>query len=564
MYFYNSLFVVVATDRLVYIQDIEEPRNCQLIFDLGEIQNYSITGYIDGSNDNNNTNGNNVITFYLILNESVLIELDLTKKELISENILSTFLFKNKAEGKAKSIKYEYFSKNYLNNYSYTVNIIEEGKIVRTIWKFSEKIITLKKRPKILIQNISNQTDDLKEILGKDNHIAMSFQGGKLRIFHLESKSVVKEYKTNYGNIISIEYSPDGRLLGLGTENDNVYLIDSEFGDLLFCLEGHRNYVTSIIFEEQLNPDDEPLEKNLINGNVMYESIDTFQGQYNTLSSNHKISQLVNKELKLEDFSKILSEDDNNNLVDIRLLRRTRTSTIKSNITDMIQQEENRSCTTYDIYTGSLDGYLGVWRIEHFYEERAINPDNYYQIPYSKDINQILKLEQKQLVYLRPHESIKTYYTDMVQIRNGPLNQLYMFDNILVYLSKRNTSGSSVFLNYYLGVLKLDEVINNDKYDNSMQVNDVLERKVSDLDAKYEKLKSTGVIVKTNMMNKSLNNKNERSNLENKKVNENENPTINSTPVKNRKNTDNTISTAYNDDSMSGINNRRTPSKNKK
>jgi hypothetical protein len=369
----------------------------------------------------------------------------------------------------------------------------DDSKNIRSVSRFSEKIIKLKFRPKIS----GGSKNTLKELYDKNNHLAMSFNGGKLKVFHYESKSIIYEYKTTYGNIISLEYSSDGRLLSLGTENDNVYILDAENGGLLFCLEGHKNYITSIYFEEQIT-EEEPIDKNFTSENKnLYESNEF---NYNSVSSAQKAHNLYNKELNPEDYLNLLVEENSLQGLDLRNLRRARTSI---NINTGLIVDELRSSTTYDVYTGGLDGYLAVWRIEHFYEEGTFRKENYLNLPNS---SQTIKLDQPNVLQLIPKESIKVENSWMEKINKAPLNHFYIFENILVFICKRNIYGSHCYLSFFQGTIKSDEIHLNNVTQNINNKDDPL-KKQSDLDSKIEKLKSTGVsgrsILKTHNTNNS-------------------------------------------------------------
>jgi len=393
---------------------------------------------------------------FFLLNNNILVEVEINRTDLNAEIILSNFLIRGKTEGKSKITKYELTSKTSTSSNSnstqgYSVLTCEDSKNLKSVWKFSEGIITFKIRPKVL--HTSRPMDSkYKNYFFNNNFIAVSFSGGKLKVFHYESRMLIYEYKTNYGNVIGIEYSRDGKLLGLGTESDNVYILDAEFGNLLYCLEGHKNYVTSLAFGDVI--EEESVENNLPEQNLN-ESIDN----YASLASNsHRNNSFLNKELSTKDFSYFLNDqDDSNSTLDLKMLRRSRTS-LKNclNLSGAFVENKFKAMnfiSSYDLFTAGLDGYLSVWRIEYFFNEEINEKIYFSNTANSNNKEQTLniRIEQPAIINLYPSESIKLFYSDMKKIKNAPINYFYMFDNTIVYLSQRNINSSTYHLYFYSG-----------------------------------------------------------------------------------------------------------------
>jgi hypothetical protein len=423
----------------------------------------------------------------------ILVELDLNKNDLMPMNMLINFLTKFKVEGKenkSKLVRFEFSSgsnknispnhptQNNVRNYSVLINPIDDSKNVRSVWKFNEKILNLKFRPKLQLQ-LPNKSKYYQDLYEENSHLSISFNNGRLKIFHYESKSIIYEYKTNYGNIINLEYSSDGRVLGLGTESDNVYVLDAESGNLIYCFEGHRNYVTSIHFEEVINEDDQVIERqNSINLLESGDYLNTIETNRN-YGSNPYVSNSIynkcptNKEVTSEEFLNffINNQEDNTAPLDIRTLRRTRTS---ANLNIIGLEEEMRASTTYDVFTVGLDGNLGVWRIEHFYEEGHVNENNYTNLPYTRENSQVVKSDPPLFILIHPYENIKVFYTDMKKASKCPVNRMLMYGNTLAFLGKRNTNGSYCYLTFFHYMSKSEEKdkeISNNLISSNNQVN---------------------------------------------------------------------------------------------
>jgi hypothetical protein len=467
IFYKNRLSIVFATDKKLYFQDLDEPRSFRTIFEINDQTNSNIyiSQMFEGNNIINNlTNGKQKsYNMLLLICETVLIECDIYSSEMVLDSTISGFLLKGKAEGKSKCLKYDIFQ-NSENIFSYSIlNLNEEMKNPKYIWKFSsntsqvslnDRILDLKFRPKILFQQNSGLGVKVYEQYMRNNQVSLSFQGGILRTFKYDSKALMSEWKTIYGNISSLEYSLDGRLLGVGTECDIVYILDAEFNQILYSLEGHKNYISSIIFEEQIfieeetTPTNTKIEQKNSDNNIHY------------LSNYHSTSNPINqkgKEISLDDLSKVIMEMDEGCL-DIKQLRRTRTSV---NQQIEINNEDLRTCITYDIFTAGLDGYLGVWRIDFLIDLSIICEKNYSPFQYSKDSIQIIKMEHPGVNILKTNEVV--YHTSLSQIKNAPLCKLLFIDNLIIYLSRRNQNGSAVAFVMYHGINKIEEIREDSK-----------------------------------------------------------------------------------------------------
>jgi hypothetical protein len=401
------------------IQDLNDVKNYKVLFETQDGQ-CRITNIYDGIKNEK------ISTVILILNDYVMVEIDINKQDFINESLITNFIFKNKADPKNKFLKFEVG-----DVYSYSVFLsFDDSRNPKAIWKFNEKIVCLKLRPKAAVNLNTTQNTT-------GNHIAISYDNNKLKVFHFETKALVAEFQSHFGNIISINYSDDGKLLAAGTESDNIFIINAEFNKVIFCLEGHKNYVTSVLFEE-IKFDEGDMS-----------TLDMGKSEYTSLNKN----TMVVKELNLDDFSKLVLNDDSTGDLDVKKLRRNRTTGRNS----ICIEEEYKEITVYDVYTSSLDGQIGIWRVEFFHNDE-VNPKNYFSYPLNKDSSQLIKVDKPASDYLTPSPDIKLYHSSMAKFQNSPINHLFKFENLFVYLAKRNTSGSSVYLRFYLGNMKVIDV----------------------------------------------------------------------------------------------------------
>ena len=83
-----------------------------------------------------------------------------------------------------------------------------------------------------------------------------------------------------------MEYSNDGKLLGLGAESDEVYIIDAETNSYLYCFEGHKNYISSIIFDEPLSNEQDQIDVDDTNNNLNMSVMDPILTEYGSNNVN--------------------------------------------------------------------------------------------------------------------------------------------------------------------------------------------------------------------------------------------------------------------------------------
>jgi hypothetical protein len=333
--------------------------------------------------------------------------------------------------------------------------------------------------------------------------IAISFHLGKLNLFHFESKALISEFRSSFGNIITLNYSSDGKLLGVGTESDEAFVIEAETNSFLYCLEGHKNFVSSIFFQEQTQNEEDQLDaigeeqKNLLNSS----HLDTITEYNSNTSSNNYLRQststnfgglgfsaginyykqstrkISNLELldNLKEEAELLGSMPSfqSRVFNPKGLKRTRSVSTHSNpINNNIYNDNNnfvnnnnnnecKECIIYDIYTAGYDGYLGVWRIEYYYDpESLVLSKQLAELSLnSKDANIVRKVTSPKPTLLSNISEKNVYYTDFVKIQNVPIFTLKMIDNILVLISKRNNTGSSVFVKFFHGMVPSDEPV---------------------------------------------------------------------------------------------------------
>ncbi len=456
-------FFIACTDRQVFRQEINDLKSFRLIFDAKDHFNkfvdiFEVPSFVSNKN-----------LILLSTKENFLIELDTDKTEQHSDNTILSFLTKLNPEKKTKIIKYELNftpTKNsqYCQSQTYFLFMsTDENKNPKTVLKFGDKynIITCKFRPKNPNFKLNNTQYFLRNPKSKQfvdhNHLAISLGNNKLYLNHYESKCQVASFISYYGNFTCLEFSPDGRLLGAGTESDHIFIIDCEERALLYCLEGHKNYISQIRFFENVNENEEQ-------GINLTKMDSTSTGVSNSANNNSNkrrpsMVRLPMQEISIDEMrSMILKENLNkNDYINADFVRKNRGGGQNMNIFDNC--EDNKIMTAYDIFTTGMDGFVYVWRIEHYYDEYYYNEKNYSDfIAFTSQFN-LCKTDNLCNLLLFPKDKNKISFTHCVKISNNPIVNLIYNENFFVFITKKVSTGSILFLKIYNGVTRIEEVI---------------------------------------------------------------------------------------------------------
>ncbi|KAI8816786.1 WD40-repeat-containing domain protein [Fimicolochytrium jonesii] len=79
-------------------------------------------------------------------------------------------------------------------------------------------------------------------------HVAIASLDGHLRIIHFVQEKLVETYRTYYGGITCIDYSPDGKYILTGGQDDIVTIWQIGKGVVARC-HGHSSWVSGVAFE---------------------------------------------------------------------------------------------------------------------------------------------------------------------------------------------------------------------------------------------------------------------------------------------------------------------------
>ena len=445
-------YFLFVTEREIYLHSIHDIKNCKLLmnFDnLGEIKDVFV-------NDANSK------TMIILVENNILIEIEINYNDLPQfTNHINSIVDYFKS-GKLDKSKYNLskFNSSIIRSLSYKViEPLDSKSLFKSIIIFEKDIVPI---------NI------IFRPLDKGNFV-VSFQNAIAGVFDLKTKGLVCVYKTMFGNIISMNYSFDGRLLALGCEDDNAYIIDAERNALLYSLQGHNNYVSSLVFTEKV---EEEIETNT-------------KTRSNNLFSSNK-SNIKSKEMKIYteeiDLNELLSNYDNlktqdkTNLTNNQIQNITAGSIIaprkskivsNKNLVFIMNDSPKRKKTimTYLLYSSSFDGTIATWQIDNIIDKEYINKNNYFPRESVKEENSIDSNLKTVLLDISKNNTIRSL--SIIKVCNAQIYNLYVNDNFLLYLAKMNNHITDIYFRmFYASQVKEIKSIES-------KIDDTLDKSVS-------------------------------------------------------------------------------------
>ena len=127
---------------------------------------------------------------------------------------------------------------------------------------------------------------------------------------------------------------------------------------------------------------------------------------------------------------------------------------------NIVETDEMKSNITYDLYSSAMDGMMGVWRVELFFDHSYINESNYFL---NTNNSGLFRADNTRVVDLFPYENIKIPSISLTKISNTPIIFHYINENSLIFLGQRNSKASAVTLKFYYGNTKEEEVETKEK-----------------------------------------------------------------------------------------------------
>lgn len=82
-------------------------------------------------------------------------------------------------------------------------------------------------------------------------YLALACRDGVLRVFSLSTGELYGGCSSYYGGLLCVAWSPDGRCVAAGGEDDLIFLWSAEDNRLVAHLEGHLSYITAVAFDSQ-------------------------------------------------------------------------------------------------------------------------------------------------------------------------------------------------------------------------------------------------------------------------------------------------------------------------
>lgn len=204
---------------------------------------------------------------------------------------------------------------------------------------------------------------------------------------------------------------------------------------VLFCLEGHHNYVSDIVFSLQKTQEEIPTKNKTFLKQISYDTIITVK----TINNMHLFSNTTKNE-----FLKCW-EDYNNDNTD-KLTNKNRTESIMNQKDIRYQQ--------YDIYTCGLDGFICSWKIEVISQLNQFDNNETEIVDEKNKEDQTKKHNYKEKILLKPYEHIKNspiYIEKINKQPSLPIVKMIKIDTVIGTISKRNVQSSNVTLNFYFG-----------------------------------------------------------------------------------------------------------------
>lgn len=96
---------------------------------------------------------------------------------------------------------------------------------------------------------VSNQKINAFAFSPDGRHLAAVSEDGCLRIIDMHAERLVDVYNSYYGGLICVTWSPDGRYILTGGQDDLVSIWSRDEGVLVARCQGHNSWVTAVAFD---------------------------------------------------------------------------------------------------------------------------------------------------------------------------------------------------------------------------------------------------------------------------------------------------------------------------
>lgn len=441
-----NYYLLISSDKEVYLQSIDNINEYYLIFkieDFGVISNIFL-----------NPENSYVI---IVIDENILIEVRLFEKVISFLGLSSKNQVENMERNESKNSKdyqtllsslYEYILNNSIDKLVFSCIIKYTSSLLKTICPYHY----ISPINKALFEYMIYFENEVKPIdlqfKPSSNEYVVSFKNGFVCILNsLKQMSCV--FKTTYGNIISMSFSSDGRLLGLGCEDDNIYIIDTNKNLLLYTLIGHDNYISSILFREDFEEEADFSIKNMKkelkpskNMKIYTEEVDL-----NEMISNI-YEDLINKQIVIN--NKNSNEQLTADMISVPVKSKILSNKNLNYIVDA-NPKKKRFLLSYILYSSSFDGTVSTWQIDNIIEKDEKETSLQCEEVTKKVLqNEEVKLDRTlKIVCLDSNEDNSIKWLSNSRLSSTQVFKIIMLGDFFIYLSKMSSSLSDVYLRIY-------------------------------------------------------------------------------------------------------------------
>ena len=297
----HSLYITENNDVLVdstlfNVSDISTTTNKK------QLHNISFTTCHPFSTHNNNNN----IHLIVVLSNNYIVTLKHLDKvckdnEMIINEIITKIRrpFKKEINVCTSKVNYNYKNGVLIESYCYSVNNNNRNG--------SGSVIECNIANVMMFDNGNDIARIIKLAFYKDKYCCLIYDSGLVYIVDMMMLpwKIIRSYKCIHGRVVNINFTSDGVLCLISTEDNDVYVVNIHSGDVECILQGHMNYISqcnSILLSSRncikatngVNDDDD-LSKYFSYTNTTFEEINKYHFVYQLwIEDNTNTSRSVN------------------------------------------------------------------------------------------------------------------------------------------------------------------------------------------------------------------------------------------------------------------------------
>lgn len=209
--------IIFSTKFSIYVQNVV---TYNLLFDVHEL-GYEINYFYYNEERK---------SLFVVMNKIYFIELNLKYKTIPSNNIISLLkMIKNTNDKKKNNVleisHYDYYAEQNQNEVTFSCSYIQQVLKFDLFSQFNHQILSVKSNDKYIGIMLGN----MKSVY----------------VLSYETMKVVCHIKAEYGIIKYWSFEQD--FLFISPEDNKIYIIDTNIFEIIFILEGHKNYINDLI-----------------------------------------------------------------------------------------------------------------------------------------------------------------------------------------------------------------------------------------------------------------------------------------------------------------------------